>query len=73
MTRFGTNLALPSVLLALAVAAPVSAQTATSDDTILKQIIVFGRLACGRLGLRQPITPDFHRDRTPISGFRLVT
>jgi 4-phytase/acid phosphatase len=32
-----------SVLLALAVAAPVPAQTITNDDTILRQIIVFGR------------------------------
>jgi len=34
---------LPGVLLALIIAAPVPAQTVTNDDTVLKQIIIFGR------------------------------
>ena len=34
---------LPGVLLALAFAAPVPAQTVANDDTVLKQIIIFGR------------------------------
>jgi len=34
---------LSSLLAAAVIAGPVSAQTATNDDTILKQIIIFGR------------------------------
>jgi len=43
MNLFGSNIILSGVLLTLAIAAPVPAQTVTSDDTILKQIIIFGR------------------------------
>jgi 4-phytase/acid phosphatase len=43
MTLFKTNIILSGVLLTLAIAAPVPAQTTTNDDTVLKQIIIFGR------------------------------
>jgi len=35
--------ALPSLLLTLAIGAPLPAQTVTNDDTILKEIIILGR------------------------------
>jgi len=37
------NVILAGLLLALGIAVPMSAQTVTNDDTILKQIIIFGR------------------------------
>ena len=43
MKRIRSNAIVPGVLLALAMAAPVPAQTVTNDGTVLKQIIVFGR------------------------------
>lgn len=43
MNQIGTKVALRGLLLSLAIGAPVSAQTVTNDNTILKQIIVFGR------------------------------
>jgi len=43
MTLFGNKVIVSSVLLTLALAASVPAQTVTNDDTILKQIIIFGR------------------------------
>ncbi len=43
MTLFKPWVALTGLWFALANAAPISAQTVTSDDTILKQIIIFGR------------------------------
>lgn len=52
MTRINLWPALPSVLLALAIGAPASSQTVTDDNTILKQIIIFGRH-----GVRSP-TPS---------------
>ena len=52
MSLFRSNVILPGVLLTLAMAAPVPAQTVRSnDDTILKQIIIFGRH-----GVRSPVT-----------------
>jgi 4-phytase/acid phosphatase len=38
-----SNVILPGVLLTVAIGAPALAQTVTNDDTILKQIIIFGR------------------------------
>lgn len=43
MTLFRTRVALPGLFIALAIAAQIPAQTVTNDDTILKQIIIFGR------------------------------
>ncbi|HTQ55925.1 MAG TPA: histidine-type phosphatase [Bryobacteraceae bacterium] len=52
MTRINLRTALPGVLLALALAPAVSAQTVTSDNTILKQILIFGRHS-----VRSPVMP----------------
>jgi hypothetical protein len=43
MTLSKRWIALPGLWFTLAIAAPVPAQAVTSDDTILKQIIIFGR------------------------------
>jgi len=43
MHHFRFSTALPGLLLALAIGAPVWAQTVTNDNTVLKQIIIFGR------------------------------
>jgi len=43
MNVFRSNLMLPGVLLALIIVAPVPGQTVPNDDTVLKQIIIFGR------------------------------
>ncbi|MBZ5591537.1 MAG: hypothetical protein LAP39_04835 [Acidobacteriia bacterium] len=43
MKSFKCKLILPGLLLTLAIGLPVSAQTVTNDDTILRQIIIFGR------------------------------
>ena len=43
MTLFRTKVAAPGLLYALALGASVPAQTISNDDTILKQIILFGR------------------------------
>lgn len=51
MTLFRTGAALPALLLVV-LAAPVPAQTVTNDDTILKQIIIFGRHS-----VRSPVLP----------------
>ena len=52
---------LPGVLLTLAIAAPVPAQTVTHDDTVLKQIIIFGRH-----GVRSPtISPADYTQYSP--------
>ena len=52
MIQFRTKFALPGLLLTLAIGAPVSSQTVTNDNTILKQIIFFGRH-----GVRSPVGP----------------
>jgi len=52
LTLFRTRAALPGVLFALAIAPTVPAQTVTNDDTILKQIIIFGRHS-----VRSPVLP----------------
>src|ERR1035437_6777502 len=43
MSLSRSNVILPGVLLTLAIGSPALAQTVTNDDTILKQIIIFGR------------------------------
>ena len=52
MTRIHLRTVLPGLLLNLAIGAPVAAQTVTNDNTILKQIIIFGRH-----GVRSPVAP----------------
>ena len=52
MIRFRTTAVMQGLFLALAIAVPVTAQTPSNDDTILKQIIVFGRH-----GVRSPVLP----------------
>lgn len=51
MTRFRT-MAAARTLLALAIGASATAQTVTNDDTVLKQVIVFGRHS-----VRSPVLP----------------
>ena len=52
MTRINLRNALPGVLFALAIAPTVPAQTVANDNTILKQIIIFGRHS-----VRSPVLP----------------
>ncbi|HVN04174.1 MAG TPA: hypothetical protein VMT86_07135 [Bryobacteraceae bacterium] len=56
MTLSRIQAALTGLVLALAIGTPVSAQTVTNDNTILKQIIIFGRHS-----VRSPTAPqDFY-------------
>lgn len=52
MNLLKTRVALTSLLIAVAIGTPVSAQTVKSDGTILKQVIIFGRH-----GVRAPVMP----------------
>jgi len=50
--RINLRAALPGLVLTLAIGAPAAAQTVTNDNTILKQIIIFGRH-----GVRSAVAP----------------
>ena len=52
MTRINLRTALPGMLFLLAIAPTVPAQTVTNDNTVLKQIIIFGRHS-----VRSPLAP----------------
>lgn len=52
MTRFRTMVVMRGLVLTLAIGASAAAQTVTNDDTILKQIIIFGRHS-----VRSPVLP----------------
>ncbi len=61
MRHFKRTRILPGLLFLIAIAGPVSAQTFTNDDTVLKQIIIFGRH-----GIRAPVpTPEQYAQYSP--------